>query len=271
MKIGHWQLECTPGDPAANIEKLIAGLKHADAEGLSIVSFPESFLTGFFLDAGTARRHSWSLDGPQLADLCRRTAGFNVTWMAGFNERRGDALYNTVVVVERGRILGRYSKVFPEEYFTPGREFPVFTRDGVRFGVIVCADGGYIEPARILALRGARIIFAPHYNYITPHGLLDHFVKVRSDHIARAVENNVWFLRGNNVVSGYDAGLGFDGVGYGESYLLDPSGEVVARSQRHTECFISTDVSDDARRRDDTRSRRSAEALGGMLLDMLEN
>ena len=37
----------------------------------------------------------------------------------------------------------------------------------MKFGVIICADGGYIEPARILALKGARIIFAPHYNYIT--------------------------------------------------------------------------------------------------------
>ncbi len=32
---------------------------------------------------------------------------------------------------------------------------------------------------------------------------------------------------------GYDKGLERDGVGYGDSYILDPLGEIVARSQRH--------------------------------------
>ena len=35
-----------------------------------------------------------------------------------------------------------------------GRHFPVFERDGFMFGVVICADGGYVEPSRILALKG---------------------------------------------------------------------------------------------------------------------
>ena len=33
-----------------------------------------------------------------------------------------------------------------------------------------------------------------------------------------------------------------DGVGYGESYLLDPFGEIAVRSQRHEECTIAARI-----------------------------
>ena len=49
------------------------------------------------------------------------------------------------------------------------REFPVFTHNGLTFGVVICSDGGYIEPARLLAIKGAKVIFAPHFNY-APRG-----------------------------------------------------------------------------------------------------
>ena len=65
---------------------------------------------------------------------------------------------------------------------------------------------------------------------------------VRADHTARAVENAVWFVRGNNVVLDKEPGLSFDGVGYGDSYVVDPFGEIVVRSRRHREDFIVADV-----------------------------
>ena len=119
--------------------------------------------------------------------------------IVGFNETRGTDLYNTVMLVHRGHLLGTYSKCSAyQKFHCQGREFPVWEHEGLRFGVLICSDGGYIEPARILALKGARVIFAPHFNAIRPEGVLAHFMKVRADHAARAVENGVYFLRGNN-------------------------------------------------------------------------
>jgi hypothetical protein len=124
-----------------------------------------------------------------------------------------------------------------------GRDFPVFERGGVKFGVVICSDGGYIEPSRILTLKGARIIFSPHFNYIGKEGLIGHFMQVRADHVAGAVENGVYFLRGNNVVLGKDPAITkSDGVGYGDSYVVDPYGEIVVRSRRHREDFLFADV-----------------------------
>ena len=65
---------------------------------------------------------------------------------------------------------------------------------------------------------------------------------VRADHIARAVENAVWFVRGNNVVLDKDPGLSYEGVGYGDSYVVDPFGEIVVKSRRHREDFIVADI-----------------------------
>src|SRR5262249_17881262 len=162
----------------------------------------------------------------------------------GFNELRGKDLYNTAAIIYKGHLLGTYSKCTAYQRFhKQGRDFPIFERGDVKFGVVICSDGGYIEPTRILAVKGAKIIFAPHYNYIGKEHLLRHFMDVRGDHIARAVENRVYFVRGNNVSPGKDPAItGYDRVRYGDSYIVDPHGEIVIRSRRHVEDFIFADI-----------------------------
>ena len=247
MRIGHCQLESKTGDFDANLAKVVAGLERADKERVEVVSFPECFLTGYPDKEELARKSAFALDSPQVMKLLDRTGKFEATYIVGFNEARGKDLYNTAVVVQKGHILGTYSKCSAYmKFHKQGREFPVFERSGVKFGVIICSDGGYVEPARILALKGARVVFAPHFNYIVAKGLINHFQHVRADHTARAVENAVWFVRGNNVVLDKEAALSFEGVGYGDSYVVDPWGEMVVRSRRHREDFIFADIDPDA-------------------------
>ncbi|HIQ20811.1 MAG TPA: hypothetical protein EYH34_06210 [Planctomycetes bacterium] len=63
-----------------------------------------------------------------------------------------------------------------------------------------------------------------------------HYQMVRNDHIARAVENGVYFLRGNSVVPGRSLeGLREVGFGYGDSYVLNPNGMVVAAAGLYQE------------------------------------
>jgi predicted amidohydrolase len=244
MRIGHWQLETRCGDFEGNLAKLVKGLERADRERVEIVCFPECFLTGYPDTEDLARKHAFAVDSPQLLRVLDRTARFEATFIAGFNELRGKDLYNTALVAHKGHLLGTYSKCFAYMPFhKQGRDFPVFERGGVKFGVVICADGGYVEPSRILALKGARILFSPHFNYIGKEGLIKHFQQVRADHVARAVENGVHFVRGNNVVLGKDPAITkYDGVGYGDSYIVDPFGEILVRSRRHQEDFLFADV-----------------------------
>ena len=243
MRIGHCQLESILGDFDANLTKVIDGLKRADRDRVDIVCFPECFLTGYPDKEEIVRKSAFAADSPQMMTLLDKTRHFEATYIVGFNETRGKDLYNTAVVVQKGHILGTYSKCSAYMPFhKQGREFPVFERSGVTFGVVICSDGGYIEPTRILALKGARVVFAPHFNYIGARGLIGHFQHVRADHTARAVENDVWFVRGNNVVVGKESGLSYDGVGYGDSYIMDPFGEMLVRSRRMREDFIFADI-----------------------------
>lgn len=270
LRVGHYQCECQPGDYEANIAKVLRGLEFADAERLDIMTFPESYLTGYFDRMERFQQHSWALDGPEVKAFLGRVARFKAMFMVGLNERRNGLIYNTVLLVEKGQAIGSYCKAFPcSEHETPGREFPVFEKNGVKFGIVICADGGYIEPTRILALKGARVVFAPHYNYIQPAHLIGHFMKVRADHTARAVENGVWFMRCNNVSAGRDPGLDYDGVGYGDSYLLNPDGEIVVQSERHKECFITATIRIDEKSDHRRRSRASAMALLPQLQEAL--
>jgi predicted amidohydrolase len=245
MKIAHCQFEPWVGDFDHNLAHFEEGLKRADAEGAKIVSFPECFFTGYPDTEELARKGAFAADSPQMQRILNVTARHAAVAIAGFNELRGNDLYNTVVVAHHGQKLGLYSKCAAYmKFHKQGRDFPVWEIDGLKFGVLICADGGYIEPARILALKGARVIFAPHFNYISDKGLISHFMKVRADHAARACENSVYFVRGNNVVlDPAKSGITKNpGIGYGDSYVMDPHGEILVQSRRHQEDFITAEI-----------------------------
>ncbi|MBC7818652.1 MAG: carbon-nitrogen hydrolase family protein [Planctomycetaceae bacterium] len=244
MRIGHSQVDSQLGDFEGNLAKVVAGLERAERERGEIVSFPECFLTGYPDTEELARRDAFSIDSAKLMKVLDATSRFEPVLIVGFNELRGADLYNTALVAHKGHLLGTYSKCSAYQRFhKQGREFPVFQHNGVTFGVVICSDGGFIEPTRLLALQGAKVVFAPHFNYIGKEGLISHFMKVRADHTARAVENSVYFVRGNNVSLGKEECITKnDGVGYGDSYIIDPHGEIVVRSRRHVEDFLFADI-----------------------------
>ena len=244
MRIGHSQVDSQLGDFEGNLAKVVAGLERAERERVEIVSFPECFLTGYPDTEEIARRDAFTIDSTKAMRVLDATSRFEPVVIVGFNELRGPDLFNTVLIAHNGHLLGTYSKCTAyQKFHKQGREFPVFEHHGVKFGVVICSDGGFIEPTRLLALQGAKIVFAPHFNYINQAGLIGHFMKVRADHTARAVENSVYFVRGNNVSLGKEECITrYDGVGYGDSYIMDPHGEIVVQSRRHVEDFFFADI-----------------------------
>jgi predicted amidohydrolase len=271
MRIGHCQYDSQLGDFEGNLAKVVAGLKLAERERVEIVSFPECFLTGYPDVAELARRDAFAVDSAKMMRVLDATSKFPSVVIVGFNEVRGPDLYNTVLVALKGHLLGTYSKCSAYMSFhKQGREFPVFQHNGLTFGVVICSDGGFIEPTRLLALKGAKVVFSPHFNYIGKEGLIAHFMKVRADHTARAVENSVYFVRGNNVSLGKEECITkYDGVGYGDSYIVDPHGEIVVRSRRHVEDSIFADIDPTIADKNSKvgRSLWSAREFGQMLMD----
>ena len=137
------QIPSAIGEAAANLERADARLLEAHREGVELAVLPEMFNTGYGLidDYGPLAEDR---DGPTLAHLLQRSREWSMAIAAGFVERDGRHLYDSVAFCMPEGGLHVYRKrhlVFWERSkFRPGREpLVVATRWG-RIGFAVCAD-----------------------------------------------------------------------------------------------------------------------------------
>jgi 5-aminopentanamidase len=75
----------------------------------------------------------------------------------------GADMFSSLIAFDRtGRIVGRHRKisVIPgaEDWTTPGTAADVVAIDGIRVGMLVCADAYLTEPARLLQHAGADLV-----------------------------------------------------------------------------------------------------------------
>lgn len=250
-KIAAYQGPVT-SDPLAQLHQIMS---RADVD---IICFPECFLTGYFTNETEAREHS--LDPSGLQGICNQLSQYSATIVVGFNERAGSKLFNSVAVIEKGKLLGIQRKHYLyHSYFSPGGDYQTFTSRGIAFGIIICLDAIYLEPARILGLRGADLIFCPMSNkvpishpYATRPNYYSHFV-------ARSFENRCWFVSS-------DATWPNDGemICPGHSCIYSPNGVEMARSQAFQEELLIHDI--------EPSTSKGRRVLGSPILqDILQN
>ncbi len=222
--VSVYQGPCKEGDFAANLETCRSVIEQARARGSHFVAFPECFLSGYE-SAEVVRRGARPLNDPDLRAFIAESRSHDTVVLAGLALRSGTNLFNSVLVIQRGRLLGRYDKVLltPGDRdslgFTPGTELPVFEAHGARFGVLICADTSYPYVAMAAKLQGAEILFTPHNNAIRPAVMEDHLRWVRNCHIGLACQFQVVVARANVVQADRP-----DGLGYGDSFILGPQG-----------------------------------------------
>ncbi|HUV14212.1 MAG TPA: carbon-nitrogen hydrolase family protein, partial [Acidobacteriota bacterium] len=160
------------------------------------------------------------------------SAAHSMVIMVGLARLAEDGLYNSELVIYRGELMGIYDKIMltggdrKELQFLPGNDVPVFTANGVRFAVIICHDSSFPFPGLIARLKGAELLFSPHYNFIQPQTVDAHRKWVRNCHIGLACQLKMVVARSNVVVTG-----GSDGVGYGDSFIISPQGEILAEAE----------------------------------------
>jgi len=119
--------------------------------------------------------------------------------VAGLAERDDEGkIYNSSVVIERGKIIGTYRKMhlFYREklWFSPSISgFSVFDLQTLncRIGVLICFDWIFPEASREVMLRGADIICHPS-NLVLPG-------KAQIGMMARAFENRVFVITANRI------------------------------------------------------------------------
>lgn len=274
MKIATFQGPIVFGDAEANLATTEAALIEAESRGAEILAMPETFLHGFFASQKMKPEFAVDLKGSFFQSVLQRFQKYDCMLLLGLNERRGSHLFNTVAVMERGKIVGTYSKTYAYlDYETRGEEFPVFERKGIKFGINICADTSYLEPARIMAMKGAQIIFTPHFNYIGYEHVANHTTEVRHHHVAIAIDNGVYVARANVVVPESEGTepLGYAGVGVGDCVILDRLGRVLVEAGISRKFLLVADLPDeDLRRGGPRRWRHTSPSIAAALYEQYQ-
>jgi predicted amidohydrolase len=165
LNVAYLQFAPVLGDPARNREQIRELLPRA--AGAALVVLPELASSGYhFRDVEQARAASEPADGPTCAllrQLCGRH-GFHV--VCGLDERAGDALHNSAVVVGPSGLLAVYRKshLFAREtlFFRPGDQLLApLEIAGARVGVLVCYDWFFPEAWTALMRAGADVVAHP--------------------------------------------------------------------------------------------------------------
>lgn len=99
-----------------------------------------------------------------------------------------------------------------------GDEFAVFETPFCQIGIQICYDIQFPEPSRLLAAKGADIIFCPAYT-VGEQG----YWRVRHCAHARAIENSVYVVVANTIGEVKRSTIG---PGWGQSMVASPSGNL---------------------------------------------
>lgn len=175
--------------------------------------------------------------GSVLAPLASDT----VTTIVGFTELADDGrLYNSAAIWHRGAVAGVYRKRHPairRSVYAAGADTPVFLVNGLTFGILICYDSTFAEPAAQMAAEGATVLFVPTNNGL-PHSrpAEDIMTQARETDAARATQNNVWIVRAD--VAGRTNAL----FSAGSSEIVRPDGSVLRTASAGAEDLLVADL-----------------------------
>ena len=226
------------------IEKHVKLIREAASKGAQIVCLQEIFYGPYFCTEQTVKWYGsveQIPDGPTTKLMQKLAKELDIVLVVPmYEEDQPGVYYNTAAVIDAdGEYLGKYRKhhipqvqagppgngFWEKYYFRPGNlGFPVFDTKYAKVGVYICYDRHFPEGARALGLNGAEIVFNPS---ATVAGLSEYLWKLEQPAHAAA---NGYYLGAINRV-GLEAPWNF-GEFYGQSYLVDPRGQIVSVGSR---------------------------------------
>ena len=233
-----------------NVSKAERLVRQAASGGAKIILIPELFEGEYFCkeqDAQHQQRAQTIGENPTIAHFQKVAAELNVVLPLSVYERAGNALFNTVVMVDAdGSQMGVYRKShipdgpgYSEKfYFSPGDTgFRVWATRHGRIGVGICWDQWFPEAARAMALQGAECILYPTAIGSEPQeptwDSSRHWQRVMQGH---AAANLMPVMAANRIGREVQNTTQIDF--YGSSFIADNTGALVAEAGRDTEEVI---------------------------------
>lgn len=232
-KIAVIQMKSTQGDTTANLEHAEQFIRKAARNGARIACLPELFYTGYHCDSETFQRLAEPADGFLIQHLSKLAKELQIYLIGGYAEATEipGRIYNSAIFIDdQGSVIGNMRKVYAwgqeKLKFREGSAFPVYDTPLGKIGLMICYDVEFPEPSRIMALKGAQLIFVPAVWSIPAE---------RRWHVDLAGNAlfNVLYMAGSNPVG--------DGA-CGCSKVVSPFGEVIAEASRDTEEIVYADI-----------------------------
>jgi NAD+ synthase (glutamine-hydrolysing) len=257
VKVALAQINATVGDLAGNAQRIADAAAQAHAAGACLLLAPELALTGYPPEDLLLRPAFMQACARALEDLALRLAAFSgLKVVVGHPHQfgpRGDMRSRSVTVPQRfnaasvlgeGKVLATYCKrdlpnyqVFDERrYFASGRDAGhgplVFEAGGRRFGVLICEDAWFDEPARLARDEGAEVLCVLN---ASPFHLGKS--EEREQRMVQRVRETGLPLLFSHLSGGQDEVV-FDGA----SFAIDRTGRVAARAPSFEESVLTVDL-----------------------------
>ncbi len=244
VKIALIQQKATE-DREANRLRGLEAVETAAGRGANVVCFAELAFDMFYpQDRATPEKLDFAepVPGPTVKKFADKAKQLGVVIVLNIFERDGDRTFDTSPVIDAdGTLLGKtrmihiteYECFHEQGYYAPGDHgVPVYDTAFGSVGVSICYDRHYPEYMRALALAGAQMVFVPQAGAVGewPEGLYEAEMRVA------AFQNGYFAALCNRV--GQEPRLTFSG----QSFVCDPSGEVIARAGQGTEEILLCDV-----------------------------
>lgn len=234
IKAAAIQFNIKPGDTGSNLLYLLEALRRVSANGANLAVLPEMWSSGFAYKNLNQLALETASIVEQLLELSKE---LNLVIVGSMPEPNGDKVFNTVFLMDNGKIAGTYRKIHlfsllgEDRAFSAGQSRLLAETSIGKIGVIICYDIRFPELSRRLALEGADIICIPAQ-----------WPKPRDEHWrtlvrARAMENQLFVVASN--ASGLIGKLDF----FGMSMIVDPKGDILAEADAaETEIYAELDL-----------------------------
>jgi NAD+ synthase (glutamine-hydrolysing) len=237
LRLALCQLNPTVGDLLGNEALIVSGIEAARAAGAGLVAFGELALTGYPPEDLLQKEHFLRDVRAALERIAEHTTG--LVAVVGYPER-ADRTYNAAAILAGGRVAAVYRKihlpnygVFDEQrYFAAGKRAGLIELGGARIGITVCEDIWLPgAPCSELGDAGAALVLNIS---ASPYHAGKGGERERDVVGARVRETGVAYAF-CALVGGQDE-LVFDG----DSFVMAPTGEILARAaQFETELLIA--------------------------------
>jgi NAD+ synthase len=170
LKVALAQLNPKVGDVAGNLAKVRAAREEAKRQGADLVLTAELVLAGYFPEDLVLKPAFQRQCHDAVEALRADTRDGGPALFVATPWREGDKLYNAIVALDKGEIIGKRYKVDLPNYgvfddkrvFAPGPMPGPLVFNGVRIGVPICEDVWTPDVVECVSETGGEILLVPN-------------------------------------------------------------------------------------------------------------